>query len=120
MGGVDGKQTAGGERMNNRERFDNLRRRLWDLLGTVDFSDGCKSYEGAIEVHCEYPDYFFCLANNEDKPQIPEPSYYEITLHCYVLGPTRHYKFKGKTFSQALDCFEKWIVAEENRKAVEQ
>ena len=102
--------------MTSKERFDDLRRRLWDLLYAVDFSDGCKSYEGALEVHVEYPDYFFCLVNNEDKPQIPSPSYYCITLHCYVLGPARHYEFKGKTFCEALDGFEKWISNEENRK----
>lgn len=46
-----------------------------------------KSYEGAIRV---------CL-----------PSYfggsYFVDLDCYVLGPSRHYEWPGKTLSEAVD-----------------
>lgn len=88
---------------SNRQRFDKCRERLWKLLSNVDFSDGCKSYEGAITVELGYPHYF-------DSPEnIPAYDYICIHLDCYVLGPCRHYDFKGCTFSDAIARFEKWL-----------
>lgn len=93
--------------MTNRERFEECRRRLWALLAKVDFSNGCKSYEGLIEIVQTYPSYF----HSPDK--LPEPESVIIRLHCYVLGDFRHYVFMGKTYGQAIDDFERWLTEQE-------
>ena len=105
--------TARGERggltiVLNKE-FDECRKRLWNLLSKVDFSDGCKSYEGAIEVIETFPNYF-CSPY-----EIPKAESFEIVLHCYVLGDSRHYRFHGKTFAQAISRFQEWLRTEERR-----
>ena len=63
----------------------------------------CKSYEGTWEVSAEYPNYF------EDETASQQPKWYCITLHCYVLGPSRHYSWTGHTFSEALEKAEQAI-----------
>lgn len=88
--------------MTDKELFDMCRRKLWRMLSGVDFSDGCKSYDGAIEVRIDYPRYDF-------EKSIPEPEGFTITLHCYVLGPGRHYTFSGKTMREAIIKFERWL-----------
>ena len=92
----------------NRERFDKCRERLWKLLANVDFSDGCKSYEGTIRVELEYPNYF------ESPDDLPKPDGASIHLDCYVLGPNRHYDFDGVSMSDALTRFEQWLDQREN------
>ncbi len=90
--------------MSDQELFDRCRKKLWEMLSKVDFLDGCKSYEGAIDVGIYYPNYF-----ESEENTIPAPCLYTITLHCYVLGPARHYTFKGKTMREALQGFERWL-----------
>lgn len=71
------------------------------IKATLEIDPYCKSYEGCLEVMCEYPDYF------DDEEATSGPSYYCIRLHCYVLGPSRHYDFTGKTMNEAPDKLEK-------------
>lgn len=97
--------------MTTKEHFNQCRERLWALLHDVDFSDGCKSYEGLIEVIQTFPEYF----SSPDK--LPEPESTIIKLHCYVLGDHRHYTFKGKTFGMAVLYFDKWLTQVEWEKS---
>lgn len=99
--------------MTDKERLYELRKRVFRAIKEqLEEDPMCKSYEGAIEVGCEYPNFF-----EDDEYEIGDalPAAYYIRLHCYVLGPSRHYDFVGKTFRQALDEFEKaldeWGVA---------
>ena len=87
-------------------KFCQLRTKLWNALKKVDMSYGCKSYEGAIEVTEKYPDFFV------DKSEENKPCVVGIKLHCYVLGPARHYDFFDVSLEKALEKFEAWI--EEN------
>lgn len=90
--------------MSDLERFKALRKRLFSLIkNALDEDDYHKSYEGDIEVTAEYPNYF------EDEEANESPSHYSIKLHCYVVGPYRHYDFHGETFEAALDKFEKFL-----------
>lgn len=85
-----------------RERFLADRKRLFRMIQKALEEDGmCKSYEGALEVRSEWPDYF-----DDDTSTAESATYHCITLHCYVLGPARHYDFCGKTFGEALQKFE--------------
>ena len=95
--------------MEGKDRFLALRKRVFALIKRELEEDSyCKSYEGAIELMCEYPDYF------EDERAEAAPNYYRVTLHCYVLGSIRHHEFDGETISEALDMFEKQISEWEN------
>ena len=90
--------------MTDKERFYELRKRVFRAIKEELEADCiCKSYEGAFEVGCEYPNFF-----DDDEFEMGDalPNYYFIRLHCYVLGPSRHYDFSGKTFRQALDQLE--------------
>lgn len=59
--------------------------------------DDChKSYDGTWELRVAYPNYF------EDETANAEPDYYSIQLHCYAIGPSRHYEWTGRTFEEAL------------------
>ncbi len=68
---------------------------------------GHKSYEGTWELLVSYPSYF------EDETATSCPDFYQITLHCYVLGPGRHYDWHGKTWTEALkkckNDIERWV-----------
>lgn len=93
-----------------KERFDALRKLTMDAIGRELEIDCCgKSYEGAFEILVSYPDYFDREYDN--KPD--QPDFYLIRLHCYVLGPGRHYEWKGRTLKNALDKAEmdinQWI-----------
>jgi hypothetical protein len=60
-------------------------------------ADGyCKSYEGRIVV--AFPDYF----HEHGEPDDRDPNAYSVDLHCYVLGPHRHYNWTGRTLGEAL------------------
>lgn len=58
---------------------------------------GHKSYEGTWEVLISYPNYF------DDDTATAPPDFYRVTLHCYVLGPGRHYDWDGKSLLEALN-----------------
>lgn len=63
----------------------------------------CKSYEGAIEVYA--PGHV----------NLGEP--WSVKVHCYVLGPNRHYAYTGKTLSDCVDLMnsdlDEWISESE-------
>ena len=91
------------------ERFFMLRKRLFGLIERQLKRDNCcKPYEGSLEVHIEYDDYF------EDYRE--EPYAVFIYLHCYCVGPDRHYKFEGETMETALDGLEQWIYDREKEE----
>ncbi len=74
--------------MNPKEQteFDRLRRKVADAIAEYLKADyGHKSYEGTWELLIAYPDYF------QDSTGTAAPEMYQLTLHCYVLGPGRHY-----------------------------
>lgn len=96
------------------KRFLALRRRVMAAIKkALEIDPGCKSYEGAMELLIEYPNYFELNESEEDTP-----NWYEIRLHCYVLGPARHYEWIGRTLNEALDKAEKeismWIAVVED------
>lgn len=94
------------------ERFCNLRKRVAKAIHEELIEAPChKSYEGTWEITVGYPDYF------DDDTATAGPDFYRIVLHCYVLGPGRHYNWDGRTFEQALDACEKavnsWIEGDD-------
>jgi hypothetical protein len=73
-------------------KIDEFRALVFDGIETCLRVDGhCKSYEGTVEV--KYPNYFERTSENQCV----------VTLHCYVLGPSRHYTWFGTTLDEALD-----------------
>lgn len=94
-------------------QFDKLRRSTAQCIKAIlDAGEPGKMYEGTWEILCSYLDAF------EDPDCTSGPVYWEIHLHCYLLGPARHYEWSGETFEEALvkcqaDVLE-WI-AEETR-----
>ena len=100
--------------MTDKLRFIALRCRLFKLIHKeLERDPYCKSYEGCLEVLAEYPNYF------EDEEAESGPTFYCITLHCYVLGPARHYEFKGKTMGEALNKLDETITEWEEQEASE-
>ena len=97
------------------ERFDRLRMKTAAAIAyELSIDDYCKSYEGTWEVLTSFPDYF------QDETGTADADFVEITLHCYVLGPHRHYKWQGPTFLDAVKKaeaeVESWIEAQEEEK----
>lgn len=93
------------------QRFQTLRQRVMKAITEeLKRDDYCKSYEGTFEIVTCYPDYF------EDESGKCGPNAYCVRLHCYVLGPNRHYEWFGNTLSEALDDAERdinrWIMEE--------
>lgn len=81
-----------------------LREKLFGAIKRALAVDGhCKSYEGAFSVCKRLPSYF-----ND-----PVPNPYYIELHCYVIGPSCHYAWEGRTLLEAVEKAEidvsKWI-----------
>lgn len=92
------------ELKKDKVRFDALRKLVAEAIRKeleIDFH--CKSYEGTFEWTVCYPNYF------EDNDGTAEPNYYILTLHCYVLGPARHYEWRGETKAEVLDKAEREI-----------
>lgn len=87
------------------ERFKALRKKVMDAVRwELTQNDGYgKSYEGTFELIVGYPNYY------EDEEATQGPDSYCIRLHCYVLGPARHYDWFGKTFGEALTKAEREI-----------
>lgn len=97
--------------MTPAERFRNLRKKVMKAIEEqLAIDSHCKSYEGAFAWTICYPDYF------EDEDGSQNASCFILTLHCYVLGPGRHYDWKGKTMDEAMDKAERdiyeWIGGE--------
>lgn len=86
-------------------RFLALRRKVMaGVKKALAIDCSCKSYEGFMELVIEFPDYF-----EMDRSEENAPNRYIIKLHCYVLGPARHYEWRGRTLDEALDAAEKEI-----------
>jgi hypothetical protein len=90
-------------------RFDALRQRVMQAIKKELETDGhCKSYEGTFEWTTCYPNYF------DDPNGKAAPCFYVLELHCYVLGPARHYRWDGKTRAEVLDKAEEeinsWLI----------
>lgn len=88
--------------------FGMLRQRLAKAIKSTLAEDPyCKSYEGTWELLVGYPSYF------DDKTGTAQPEFYRISLHCYVLGPYRHYDWDGRSWGEAFEqCkaqVEEWI-----------
>lgn len=86
------------------ERFVALRKKVMAAIKReLEIDCSCKSYEGTFEWKICYPDYF------EDEEGVLAPDHYVLTLHCYVLGPARHYEWRGRTATKVLDKAEREI-----------
>ena len=97
------------------KRFLALRRRVIQAIRReLEQYSYCKSYEGTFEILVSYPDYF----DWEDDNNPDQPNFFLIRMHCYVLGPGRHYEWRGRTLKNALDKAEKdinqWIGRADN------
>lgn len=85
--------------------FSYLRKLVWDYIEEYLKDDfGHKSYEGTWELTLCFPDYF-----HADRSSDP-PEAYVVQLHCYVLGPHRHYRWDGSSWMEALSKAEKDIT----------
>lgn len=86
--------------MNEQEQelFAELRKKVADYICEDLKEDyGHKPYEGTWELLVGFPNYF------EDETATEKPNFYQVTLHCYVLGPGRHYDWDGNSFMEALE-----------------
>ena len=89
---------------SEKARLGRLRKRVMAAIEEeLKIDNCCKSYEGTFEILESYPTYF------DDSEASMEPDYYRITLHCYVLGPGRHYEWDGRTFGEAIEKAEEEI-----------
>ena len=91
--------------MSYREIFQKLRKMVAEeIIRRVE--EGCehKSCEGIWEITLSYPDAF------EDPKGVGSFDVAIVTLHCCVLGPSRHYTWKGYTIEAALQRAEKDIT----------
>lgn len=80
-----------------RQRFNRLRKLVARGIEEALKVDGCcKSYEGTWEMTISYPNYF------EDETATAKPDFYRIALHCYVIGPARHYTWDGDSWDECL------------------
>lgn len=92
-------------------RFNRLRKMVAEEIARQLAIDcHCKSYEGTWELTVSYPNYF------EDETATARPDFYQIALHCYVIGPSRHYDWSGKSWDECLaKCeldIDKWCPVE--------
>ena len=78
------------------ELFLYLRRTVYEYIEEY-LKDDCghKSYEGTWELLTSYPSYF------DSDTFYDGPDAVIATLHCYVLGPHRHYEWRGRTWKEA-------------------
>jgi hypothetical protein len=83
----------------------------------LEIDGACKSYEGAVELHVGLPNYFK-ETTGEDWGLAAffggAAHNYKLTLHCYVLGPARHYDWEGSdvqdVFARATADVRTWIA----------
>lgn len=106
-------QSQGEERMTPEllDRFLAIRAELFAAIEKALAKDGhCKSYEGAFSI--AWPNYF------DDHSTDPYDRW-AIRLNCYVVGPSRHYEWRGMTFENALEKCESdvraWIAEAEGQ-----
>lgn len=85
-------------------RFAALRKKVTDYIMEYLKEDcGHKSYEGTWELLVSYPSYF------EDETATAAPDFYQIALHCYIIGPSRHYDWHGESWDEVLTACERDI-----------
>lgn len=95
-----------------KDRFARLRKMVaQEIDRQLAIDSYCKSYEGTWELTICFPNYF------EDETATANPDFYQIGLHCYVIGPGRHYDWSGKSWDECLTKaelnIEKWCALEE-------
>lgn len=101
---------AAGPSAEHWQRFAALRAELFQAIATSLAEDGhCKSYEGALAIHC--PNYFEDKAATEQDHGWLRDDAWGIELHCYLLGPNRHYRWAGSSFEEVLHKAETDIRA---------
>ena len=91
-------------------RLMTLRAELFAAIKKQLARDGhCKSYEGAFAIRL--PNYF-----EQDEAA------WQITLDCYVIGPSRHYEWNGQTLAEAITRAEagvrSWIAQEADENEI--
>lgn len=64
-----------------------------------------KYYEGTFELYIRWPE---CDA---DPNAEQEPEQYTLMMHSYLVGPGRHYEWKGKTLEEAMEKCKKDVQA---------
>ena len=78
---------------NENDLFQAFRQKVFGYIEKQLQVDGHhKSYEGAIDLSYCYPNYF-----EQDRGVMVV-----IELHCYLIGPTRHYKWYGDSVVKCL------------------
>jgi len=83
------------------QRFVQLRAELFTAIAQSLAEDGhCKSYEGALSV--SLPNFFEERAAHEHDYGWLREEAWGIELHCYLIGPNRHYRWSGVSFDEAL------------------
>lgn len=77
--------------------FSALRKRLAEALAAL-LKEGAhhKSYEGSWELTFCFNDVF------RDPEGDAPPYFFLIKLHCYLMGPSRHYEWGGTSWEEAL------------------
>lgn len=77
--------------------FSALRKRLAEALAALLKEDPHhKSYEGTWELTFGFGSVF------EDPKGSAPPCFFLIKLHCYLMGPSRHYEWGGTSWEEAL------------------
>lgn len=77
--------------------FSALRKRLAEALAALLKEDPHhKSYEGSWELTFCFNDVF------RDPEGDAPPYFFLIKLHCYLMGPSRHYEWGGTSWEEAL------------------
>lgn len=100
---------AAGPNAETWARFRALRAEVFAAIAKELAEDGhCKSYEGAMTI--EFPNYFEDEATKSHYGWM-EHGAWSIHLHCYLIGPNRHYTWAGKSFEEVLHKAETDIRA---------
>lgn len=92
---------------DDRQNFAAMREFVYRYIAKSLEEDGhCKSYEGAWEFAALWPSYF----------EKEKPTEYCLTLHCYLLGPNRHYDWiaatPGECIANAWKDVRKWSAGD--------
>jgi len=88
--------------MNEFERFDNIRNRLFKCIDEYMKDDyGHKSYEGKLML--EMPNYF----------EQDSPIGWGLDLHLYCIGPHRHYRWDCESLEKLNNQFEFFVEMRE-------
>ena len=91
------------------EEFLKLRRRLHDALNKASEEYPGKSYEGEMSIEIHYPGIY-----DEPEEYRDEPDAVVIRADFYLIGPTRHYVWKGTSIAEAVvkatKDIEVWIA----------